>query len=75
MNRRTFVGAVTLGMLCGPLAAEAQQIGKVYRIGFLSAGSPPTSESRQAFEHALGERDHDPHRDDVCERPYCRGTH
>ena len=48
--------AVILSLILAPLAAEAQQTGKVYRIGFLSAGSQPTSENRQAFEHALGER-------------------
>jgi hypothetical protein len=29
---------VALGLLAAPLAAEAQQAGKVYRIGFLSPG-------------------------------------
>ena len=36
MDRRAFLGA--LGLLAAPLAAEAQQAGKVYRIGFLRAG-------------------------------------
>ena len=40
MDRRAFVaGAVSI--LAAPLAAEAQQTGKVYRIGFLRAGEPP----------------------------------
>ena len=42
MNRRTFLGALTGGFLAAPLAAEAQQAGKVWRIGVL-AGSPPTT--------------------------------
>ena len=33
----------TLALLAAPLAAEAQQAGKVYRIGFLRAGEPPKS--------------------------------
>jgi putative ABC transport system substrate-binding protein len=38
MDRRTFVSTMTLGLLAAPLAAEAQQAGKVYRIGFLGLG-------------------------------------
>ena len=42
MDRRVFVGALTLGLLAAPLLAEAQQGGKVYHIGLLG-GSPPNS--------------------------------
>ena len=42
MNRRTFLGTLTGGFLAAPLAAEAQQAWKVWRIGVL-AGSPPTT--------------------------------
>ena len=35
MDRRTFISAATLSLLAAPLAAEAQQAGKVPRIGFL----------------------------------------
>ena len=35
MNRRTFLFGLTLGALSSPLAAEAQQEGKAYRIGVL----------------------------------------
>jgi len=37
MDRRTFISSVTLGVLAAPLAAEAQQAGKVTRIGMLCA--------------------------------------
>jgi putative ABC transport system substrate-binding protein len=37
-TRRAFIGALT-GLLAAPLAAEAQQAGKVYRVGYLTAGS------------------------------------
>ncbi len=40
MNRRTFLCGLTLGTLALPLAAEAQQAGKVYRIGYLGTSSP-----------------------------------
>ena len=35
MDRRTFIGGVAGGLLAAPLAARAQQVGKVYRIGIL----------------------------------------
>ena len=36
MDRRTFVGTLTIAFLAAPLAAE-EQAGKVWRIGFASA--------------------------------------
>ena len=42
MKRRTFLAMVSGSLLVAPLAAEAQQAGKVWRIGVL-AGSPPTT--------------------------------
>ena len=41
MERRAFVTG-SLGLLLAPLAAGAQQAGKVYRIGFLGATPPPS---------------------------------
>ena len=35
IDRRTFIGRVAGGLLAAPLAARAQQVGKVYRIGIL----------------------------------------
>jgi putative ABC transport system substrate-binding protein len=35
MDRRAFIGRVAGGLLTAPLAAHAQQVGKVYRIGIL----------------------------------------
>ena len=40
MERRAFLGVIAGGLLAAPLAAEAQQVGKVPRIGFLSVTSP-----------------------------------
>ena len=42
MNRRAFLSAVTGSLLTASLAAEAQQAGKVYRIGVLSSRRTPT---------------------------------
>jgi ABC-type uncharacterized transport system substrate-binding protein len=38
VNRRTFLAAVTGGLLAAPLQAEAQQVGKVYTVGILGLG-------------------------------------
>ena len=54
MNRRAFLG--TLALLAAPLAAEAQQAGKVPRIGFLRSGPPPQTfvDGFQQGLHQLG---------------------
>jgi putative ABC transport system substrate-binding protein len=38
MDRRAFISGITLGLLAAPVAAEAQQTGKVWRIGYLTSG-------------------------------------
>ena len=38
MDRRAFIGTVAGGLLAAPLAVEAQQAGKMARIGYLSPG-------------------------------------
>jgi len=55
VDRRTFLAGAA-ALLAGPLAAEAQQAGKVYRIGVVAAGINPRSASFfQAFEQRLRE--------------------
>ena len=39
MDRRTFLAGTGAMLLATPLAVEAQQAGKVHRIGYLNAGS------------------------------------
>src|SRR5260370_24360232 len=57
MERRTFIRSVAGGFLALPIAAEAQQSGKVARIGYLSSGTATTNaELRKAFTDGL--RDH-----------------
>ena len=54
MKRRKFmalIGSATVS----PLAARAQQAGKVYRIGFLRAGQPPKAWV-DAFKNGLQEQ-------------------
>src|SRR5262245_27200258 len=45
MDRRIFLSTLGLGVLAAPLAAEAQQAGKAYRIGYLDQG--PVSVNRR----------------------------
>ena len=40
MERRTFMAMLTGGIVVAPLAAEAQQAGRVWRIGWLAFGPP-----------------------------------
>ena len=41
INRRAFLGGLTLGTLAAPLAAKAQPAsGKVYRVGIISTTTP-----------------------------------
>ena len=42
MERRTFVGVISGGLLTAPLAVEAQQAGKVYRIRVINDTEPAT---------------------------------
>ena len=51
MDRREFLGTVAGGLLAAPLA-EAQQVGRVPRIGVLAPGSPPL-EQFDAFRKGL----------------------
>jgi putative ABC transport system substrate-binding protein len=43
LDRRTFLRALSGGLLAAPLAAEGQPAGKTYRIGFLGDVAPPTN--------------------------------
>jgi putative ABC transport system substrate-binding protein len=53
MDRRVFLGSLTLGLLAGPLAAEGQQTAKVPRIGFLSLNLAPNPHLKEAFRQGL----------------------
>src|SRR6202162_1503155 len=56
MERRTFIGVIAGGLLAAPLAAEAQQAGKVPRIGFLGTRTlSDTSPFLDAFRQGLRE--------------------
>jgi putative ABC transport system substrate-binding protein len=57
MDRRVFLSSLGFATLAAPLAAEAQQAEKVFKIGFLSLGEAPTSSSIyiKAFYESLRE--------------------
>ncbi len=57
ITRRTFITTVSVGLLAAPLAAEAQQAGKVTRIGVLSpfSSSFGPGPSFEAFRQTLRE--------------------
>ena len=56
IDRRTFLATLAGGLLAAPLAAEAQQAGKVWRIGYLGNGNPRSSgPTRDAFGQGLQE--------------------
>ena len=53
-TRRAFIGTLAGGLLAAPLAAEAQQAGKVARVGYLVSQSV-TAESLEALRKGLRE--------------------
>jgi len=53
ITRRAFIGGVAGSLLAAPLAAEAQQAGKVYRIGVLMNLYPPDADPPQALRQGL----------------------
>ena len=55
MERRAFLGAVTSGLLAAPLAAEAQQTTKVYRLGLLFTVLPSTFPHEWPFYERMRE--------------------
>ena len=56
MDRRTFIGTLTGSLLVAPLAAEAQQAGRVWRIGVLiPASADANPQYRNAFVQGLRE--------------------
>jgi putative tryptophan/tyrosine transport system substrate-binding protein len=55
MERRAFMALISGALLGAPLATQAQQGGKVWRIGFLFYGSPGPSPELGAFRQGLTE--------------------
>ncbi len=56
ITRRAFIGTLAGGFLTSPFAADAQQAGKVYQIGYLTSGSSAAfPHLREAFRQGLRE--------------------
>ena len=56
IDRRAFLGTLASGLLATPLAAEGQLTGKVWRVGFLEAGSSSVNRPfLDAFRQGLRE--------------------
>jgi putative ABC transport system substrate-binding protein len=55
MDRRAFISSVTGGLLAAPLAADAQQAGKVYRIGALTELAQTTPPGQGPFYDRMRE--------------------
>jgi len=72
MDRRAFVAGLG-AVLAAPRAAEAEQTGKVYRIGFLRAGQPPTT-FVEAFQQGLRARGYIDGRNVVIEYRFTDGS-
>ena len=53
MNRRTFLLGLALGTLSAPLAADAQQLGKMARVGYLESGVVAGTPFFDAFRQGL----------------------
>src|ERR1700687_4331911 len=74
MERRTFLAVLIVGLLAAPLAGEAQQAGRVWRIGYLATQHRETqSHLIQAFEEGLRERGYTLGRDIVIEYRFAEG--
>jgi putative ABC transport system substrate-binding protein len=57
MNRRAFLTALSGGLVAAPLAADAQQTGRVYRVGYLQTSAREQQlHLIKAFEEGLRDR-------------------
>src|SRR5437868_15091435 len=73
MRRREFITLVGSAAVAWPLTAHAQQAGKLYRVGVLSAGPDSISPQRQAFEQGLREEGFEERRNLIFEHRFAEG--
>ncbi|HKF72488.1 MAG TPA: ABC transporter substrate binding protein, partial [Stellaceae bacterium] len=64
---------MTGGLLAAPLVAEAQQAGKIYRVGFLAQGSPPPKLRLGVFSKAMDDLGYIEGRNLFLERRWSEG--
>ena len=78
MERRTFLGVITGGLLTAPLAANAQRATKIPHVGFLSPSSvsdPRTARYFQAFRQGLRDAGYVEGRSIVIESRWAEGKY
>ena len=73
ISRRALLSACAGGFLAAPLAAEAQQTPKVYRIAYVSPGSRGEARVLDALRQGLRERQLIEGRNLVIEQRYAEG--
>ena len=74
VTRRAFLGTLAGGLLAAPLAAGAQQEGKVYRIGYLTGNSVEGDKGlRSAFQQGLADLGYVDGKNVVIEARYAAG--
>ena len=69
MDRRRFLVTSLAGALAAPLAVEAQQVGKLARIGSLRTGGAAGARQREAFRQGLRDLGYVEGRNLACSRP------
>ncbi len=72
-TRRAFIATLASGLLAAPLAAKAQQAGKVWRIGLLGSHSREGSYLYDALRDGLRELGHVEGKDIAIESRWARG--
>jgi putative ABC transport system substrate-binding protein len=73
MDRRAFMGSLAGGLLAAPLAARAQQVSKIPRVGVLLFGTPDTDPSLRSFRAGLRDLGHVEGKTIVLEYHYAGG--
>ena len=73
MDRRTFVGTLTAGLLVAPLAAEAQQAQRVPKIGVLTMSVTSSMAAFEGFRQGLREHGYVEGQNIVLELRFAQG--
>jgi putative ABC transport system substrate-binding protein len=73
VDRRAFIATLAGGLLAAPLAAEAQQPGKVWRLGFLAPGLSQDTSRSSVLMQTLQELGYVQNRSLLVERRFAEG--
>jgi putative ABC transport system substrate-binding protein len=75
MDRRTFLAGTGAVLLAAPLAAEAQQAAKIWRIGFVSPLSRAETDRQGGFRQGMRELGYVESRDFIIEGRFAEGQY